>query len=186
MQIDEFCNKVFQRWRLPNETAFAEDAKEFLRGYQGEVLDRAFRRLVTEWPRKNGSPSMADVLDLCKAESPKFTRGDGAINRKEQFEWVKDRVPELLAEWKYRNMDYARQAVANGWGYDLKDMLQAVAWEYAQYEWLISNGHQVRRQDGSIVYSLRPFDPPEVHRDCFLSRKVRGEKVGNIGDSLAG
>lgn len=186
MQIDEFCAKVFQRWRLPNETAFAEDAKMFLADAQGDTLDRVFRRLVMEWQRKNGAPSIADILDLCKAERPRFSAGDGgSINRRKQFEWVRDRVPQLLSEWKERNIDLARRASANGWGFDLRDILGSAAWLYAQYEWLLDNGFEVMGPNGERIYRLPQFAPREVNRSCFDYPKTRSVNMGNIGEHVA-
>lgn len=159
MTVDEFVKFYLDRWPAKSSQAFTDDARMFLSGYSGETLMRASRRLVVEWT-KDRRPTVADIADFCRQESPeRFKAAPGSINRKQQFEWVNRRIPELLAEWKNRNYDYAAAASANGWGGSLKYVLQRAAHYHAQWEWLYENGY---RQDAPPV-----FDPSEAHQKHF-------------------
>ncbi len=163
MTVDEFIKFYNDRWAVKAPQAFADDCRSFLRDYAGEALMRASKRLVIEWT-KDRRPTVADIADLCRQENPKrYERATGEINRKQQFDWVNQRIPELLADWKRRNLDLARTATANGWGGDLKQDLLKAAHLYAQYEWLIDNGH--------MSGQLPEFDPKDAKRAVYWHAK---------------
>lgn len=168
MTPDEFADNLVARWPYKTPAAIAEDCRAMLREYSGDVLARVSRRIVASWD-KDRSPRISDILAVCRQEAPAVVAG---INRKQQFDYVRERVPQILSAWKIRHHAFALMAARNGWGLTLKQDLWDAAHIHAQTEWLIDNGH--------LVVTLQPFDPAHVFRHCYYQPR---EPNGNSAEA---